>query len=294
MSHFVVVVIGEDVDGQLAPYDEQIECEPVSQGTVSQDDLDYFEKYYRENEPKETEGLTFDELYEKFGESWNGGNWVKNEDGTYEEFSTYNPDSKWDWYVVGGRWSGYFKLKPGADGEVGEPGVFGNTAPEQTADIVLKKDVDFEGMMNESGESAGKKYDLVFEAIKDTPINESWDVIRDRSVDIDIARTSYGEQPRVEAFKALTQTEIGRETFGWSESVDDYNVDRETFVQRARNRAISPFAIVKDGEWYEKGRMGWFGMSTDEMSQDEWNQKVVELFESVPEDTVFTAVDCHI
>ena len=28
--------------------------------------------------------------------------------------TTYNRDAKWDWYEVGGRWSGFLKLKPGA------------------------------------------------------------------------------------------------------------------------------------------------------------------------------------
>ena len=29
--------------------------------------------------------------------------------GTGEATTTYNPDSKWDWYTVGGRWSAYVK-----------------------------------------------------------------------------------------------------------------------------------------------------------------------------------------
>lgn len=29
------------------------------------------------------------------------------------QLSNYNPDSKWDWYCVGGRWSGFFKNKKG-------------------------------------------------------------------------------------------------------------------------------------------------------------------------------------
>lgn len=35
-----------------------------------------------------------------------------NEDG--DLISTYNPDSKWDWYEVGGRWEGQLLLKTGA------------------------------------------------------------------------------------------------------------------------------------------------------------------------------------
>ena len=33
-----------------------------------------------------------------------------------EPLSTYNPDSKWDWYVIGGRWDGWIQEKD-ANGE---------------------------------------------------------------------------------------------------------------------------------------------------------------------------------
>ena len=36
--------------------------------------------------------------------------WGLDEEGVYR-LTTYNPNSKWDWYEVGGRWTGYFKLK---------------------------------------------------------------------------------------------------------------------------------------------------------------------------------------
>ena len=41
-----------------------------------------------------------------------------NEDGKYGYWR--NPQSKWDWYVDGGRWSGFFTLKNGKSGVLGE------------------------------------------------------------------------------------------------------------------------------------------------------------------------------
>lgn len=32
--------------------------------------------------------------------------------------SCYNPDARWDWYEIGGRWSGYYTQKDGKDGDV--------------------------------------------------------------------------------------------------------------------------------------------------------------------------------
>lgn len=65
--------------------------------------------------------------------------------GTYK--STYNPDSKWDWYQVGGRWTGYFKLKKDRKmpHHIGQPGVFDNE-PKHDADVAYVGDIDFEAM----------------------------------------------------------------------------------------------------------------------------------------------------
>lgn len=54
----------------------------------------------------------FDSLYEENGNDWNSNNWRKNENGEWCEYSTYNPNSKWDWYDdCGGRFSGCIKTK---------------------------------------------------------------------------------------------------------------------------------------------------------------------------------------
>lgn len=56
----------------------------------------------------------FAECYEENGNDWNGNRWKLNEEtGIWEEWSTYNPDSKWDWYSIGGRWSDGIKTKSG-------------------------------------------------------------------------------------------------------------------------------------------------------------------------------------
>jgi hypothetical protein len=56
----------------------------------------------------------FDSLYEENGNDWNSNNWRKNEDGEWCEYSTYNPQSVYDWYDIdGGRWGGCIKTKSG-------------------------------------------------------------------------------------------------------------------------------------------------------------------------------------
>ena len=55
----------------------------------------------------------FDNQYEEHGEDWNGSRWKKNDNGVLEEWSTYNPDSKYDWHSLGGRWGKSIKTKSG-------------------------------------------------------------------------------------------------------------------------------------------------------------------------------------
>lgn len=128
----------------------------------------------------------------------------KNDDG---EMTTYNPNSKWDWYQVGGRWTGFFKKKKGAKGKVMQipESLIGFYQPAKRgyADVIKVKDVD-------------------------------WD-----------------------------NTE-------------------------------SPYAILHEGNWFAVGEMGWFGVSNDSMTQEEYEKKYKEIISSLPDDCELTAVDCHI
>ena len=58
--------------------------------------------------------------------------------------------------------------------------------------------------------------------------------------------------------------------------------------------AIATFAIIKDGKWYEKGEMGWWGCVGNEKEQDHWNEEFAKLFDAIPDDEIVTVVDCHI
>lgn len=57
---------------------------------------------------------------------------------------------------------------------------------------------------------------------------------------------------------------------------------------------ISVFAVVKDGKWYERGKMGWFAVVSDEKDKDAWSEEVKQLLASLPPDTLLTMYDCHI
>ena len=55
---------------------------------------------------------------------------------------------------------------------------------------------------------------------------------------------------------------------------------------------IHTFAILKDGKWYEKGNMGWWGVVSDENEQ--WDKEFERIISEVNDNELITIVDCHI
>lgn len=199
MSHFTVLVVGKNPEKQLSPYDENIEVYVTKK--EKQDFIDYYTK--DKNPEGINDGKTFAQLYKEHGEGWNNNEWKSVGHGKLAQYSTYNKLSKWDWYSLGGRWTGFFKLKEGKTGEVGEEGLMTQPAKEGFADSALKGNVDLE------------------------------------------------------------------------------NSEQQT-----------TFAIVKDGKWIEKGKMGWWACVSDE--DKNWDKKFKKIWDSIKDDELVSLYDCHI
>lgn len=289
MSHYTVLVIGEDYERQLAPYNEDIRVAPYRDYDQS---LDWLRRLYEE-ENEGAESPSDEELVRFHNEKYGDDDRLRiDEKGVYR-LSTYNPNSKWDWYTVGGRWRGYFKLKQGVRigiSQVGSPGTFDNP-PTHDADVVYKGDVDIEGMRDHAGHEAGETWDKVHTIIDPLPEARPWRYfyagVEAKKITLEEARTAFHEQPRCKALAA-------DEDLRWFD-VEPFQVSRERYVQRARDRALSTYAYVKDGEWFAPGEMGWWGVSTEEEEQKEaFVQEFNKMLDDLPDDTLLTLVDCHI
>lgn len=169
MSHFTVLVVGDDVDDLLDPFSEHLEVDHVitKQGLIDGEkrSMDYYleldEKYQADPEEYAEKCSHSGHLDFVRGQmqdmihSWTDDDWHKhalrfydesarNEDGSIN--STYNPKSKWDWYQVGGRWSDSLKVKPHSkSGSSGERSwsLDGIEHVRGFADSALKGDVDW-------------------------------------------------------------------------------------------------------------------------------------------------------
>lgn len=67
--------------------------------------------------------------------------------------------------------------------------------------------------------------------------------------------------------------------------------DKDTFVY---SRESVPFCLIIDGEWYEKGEMGFWCVVHNEKSGEEWKEFVNSKIAELPEDSEVVNVDFHI
>lgn len=309
MSHFTVLVIGDNPEDQLAGYHE-FECTGYNDqyivdvdqtdevlATLKEytDNTDYdnvedplreaLEYYGLEDRIVEDEGEVDKADEHKFGYA------VVKDGALVKAVRRTNPNAKWDWYLLGGRWTGFFKMKDGVAGNIGEPGLMTDIAESGYADQARLADIDIEGMRDEAAQKAGEHYDKIMEVIAGTEQNKSWDDLKTENPALsdDAIRTLYWDQPRCKAWQAHDYTKMF-----WRSSPEDYLISRDEHVANARKKAITTFAVVKDGEWYERGSMGWWGCVSNEKSDDEWIDQFSALFDNLPGDTLMSLYDCHI
>jgi hypothetical protein len=254
MSHFTVLVINDNIEEQLEPFYE-LEC------SMNQKDM--------KNDPRAefVEEMTTEELTEDFLKN-------RNEDPEYyydtlEDFASEyhgyikdeveevwgrftNPNSKWDWYQIGGRWTGMFKIKENPkypeDIQVGSTGLMTERAEPGYADSIRLCDIDFEGMKKDKKERAEKNWLSIQDKLSKDDKNVFWE---------------YGI---------------------------DKNTTKEQFIEDSCR--FSTYALLKDGEWYAKGEMGWWAVSSNE--DENWFEEFDKMIKSLPENTLLTVVDCHI
>ncbi|HET7713886.1 MAG TPA: hypothetical protein VFK94_06625 [Patescibacteria group bacterium] len=171
------------------------------------------------------------------------GEWFRPEGGG-------KPESKWDWWVIGGRWSG----------------ALGGNDP---------------------------KYDPAM-----NPINYS----RCRYCDGSGTRSDMNPRPDWSRQADPLHPVIGEgcnvcHGTGWEFRFGDWVVPEDGNIRRLKDvpETFDPFALVTpNGEWHERGRMGWFGVAHDEKSMVEWRKNWAEQVRNLHPDTWAVIVDCHV
>jgi len=269
MSHFTVLVIGaeneQQVEEMLHPFweldlnREYIAKDPravfqkkfaTSPTNAIIPTIPYVEDAYREflEDEKNVKFLNKHNLQYSSAKEWAEechGCYLNKEAQYYGYY--HNPNAKWDWFSIGGRWTGYFKLKEGAIGGLGTPGVFGNSPKDGYADFVEKGDIDWEGMRKDALADAKKWWE-----------------------------EAEGKDKSDRYFKYGIRKEDTEESY------------------LKRQSSTATFAVVKDGKWYEKGKMGWWAITSEEKEDGMWEEEFDKLISDIPDTTPLALVDCHI
>lgn len=203
-----------------------------------------------------------------------------------------NPHKKWDWWQLGGRWSGLLRVKEGALALSGRPGLFGARSSDHplSADQALVRDIDFETLRAEARAEAYELWDSVQAIVSRHPPFEDWETLRDRSGGkLDAARDIFWAQPAVAALR-----DAFKDSWGLDIELQAARMDRAAYAQMRADGAFVTFAVVKDGRWYERGEMGWWGCVTDEKDEASWTREFAKLIDGLPGDACLSVVDCHI
>ena len=327
--HFSVMVFGDNVEQQMAPFQE------TNMGPIAQDYMEKIDRtdevhelfqerrqYYRLSDGRYVEYMqahhrdvsgnmvliagaiavelsadearchgvgyaTLDDAAEDLGAEREGDRF----------FIWDNPNSRWDGWVVGGRWSGTLKLLPGRQGYTAMPLEFDpefakilNKPQAATwqptpgyCDQAKKMDIDWVGMQAEAGAKAGAEWDLVNSWTK----GERWSTWAELHAKFtgDLARDHYASQPAIKAIREGLQT-LPPEQRRWL--IDDgWLGTREDFVSAAEKRAGVPFAIIFNGAWLDSD-------TVDQETDADWNTQFHAILDRVPDEEMVTIVDCHV
>lgn len=309
MSHFSVAILTkgkpsiEDIEDILAPYQEN-NCGDCPEKYMEFYDYENYRTVY-ENETTKAYQLFNGEIVEyPTDEQKDGATEItisfKELYDTFEQFlekylcACYdeekkqygyweNPDARWDWWVLGGRWAGLLKLPKkntvsfdemmsGIDGKEtdysrGEKSPFSDYDPYESQEFILADIARVKDIITEPEASDVTKSKLFWELkIEERePVNDEEKKIKDGFM-------LYTKKYYLEKYKT-------------KEKYIDLTTRFQTYA-----------VITKDGEWIEPGTMGWWGCSNalDEDEETYLNNYHKLVFENADEDDYITIVDCHI
>jgi hypothetical protein len=304
MSHFSVVVCIDDpnkLEAVLAPFDENLETEPYRDYENDAPTEYWAVRHLREENGlnPDDDTLTWAQVAEVYNARYEGGGddpLLIAEDGRAYTMSVRNPEAKWDYWRIGGRWGGYFRYREDQRDNVIKP-KRGWDSPDAihpcSCDGGQKSALDLSALRDAKAEEARKSYAEFRALVAGTPEARPWKEFLGRGLvegyTIGRAREEYHSQPRVAA--------LSGSDFQWhNDVIGTFQQPERLYVEKERARAVPGFALLTlDGKWMAPGQMGWFGCSTDdEGSRIGYWEAANAYIEALPDDAWLIAVDCHI
>ena len=146
-----------------------------------------------------------------------------------------NPNRKWDWYEIGGRWNRHLLVKEDVDiDDIGRPS-WGNTKSEK----------------------------------KVAPLGYKW-VNACKIKDLELDKMMEGKYEKEKRFwelkveEQLPQNEEEKEMLKWDWYKKEYYTERYSSKEEYAKwqSMFATFAMLDEKGWHEKGEMGWWGVDS--------------------------------
>jgi hypothetical protein len=218
----------------------------------------------------------FNNIYSTFDEymtDWCGYTEKNPKTGKFERWT--NPNSKWDWYAVGGRWEGLLSLKNG-----------GNSS------WAVVSDVDFDRMYTKEQDKLEKEWKLFHQLYNEC--DKEWSNIEEDGY----LRWS-NRNPRVK--ELLTSDSYLRAKYAFDKmdwimwSLDDVMSFFKKNIEEYSSPGGLTYAFIdNNGNWNQKGEMGWFGIDDPDKATNCYDGEWWKFVQSLRLDNNIYIVDCHI
>ena len=183
-----------------------------------------------------------------------------------------NPNAQWDWYSVGGGFGGRLLVRSEVVNYIPSEAKT-DEAWYKLADGARMGDIAWAKMKEVLQTAAIAHYHKLVEAFETGDLSQISRFVTRKDDGI------YGWPDYCLYKKGETQEEYLRRI---GRSNDDQYL-------------LSTFAYVDtDGVWHESGNMGWWGISTNNKDERNWNDEMQEFLGSLKEDDFLVILDCHI
>lgn len=271
MTHYMVLVVGDNPSAILAPYSHHTKMPRriIQTGDAVRKDMIEKIKMAKEKDPnclrpheKELLGINPDDMSDmiQWAKKW----FAEEVDSEGNLWSDENQNEKYDYFVIGGRYAGSLILLPGREGKKGKKSwVHGQDDPYCTdnhirVDQARVEDIDWRSMKREMMDGAGNDYLDHMEYISSL-----------------VQKGELKLASEIEKFFNLS------------------GVSQDEYVSEYGYWA--PYAIVDTKGWNSVGEAGYFGSSSESREERvRWRKTFYDTYIAhLPKKTIVTIVDCH-
>lgn len=319
MSHYLVTVrvtakrlaahggdMSETLEAMLAPFEESPKA--GSPFLVFDDRHVEARVEYETGKTTQTRGSTptnmqetevpFTDVYPTFAEFAKDYHGYEPHPETKRYGRWHNPNAKWDWWTIGGRWTGFYPLPAGAKPALGESGAFGNAPTPGHGDLVRVREIDMSKVAADQIVRAEEFWGQWLQFVQGVKL-DAWNGPRRTAIDLGLIQV-------VESTVVSTETTVAISWAGTVPSTDNRKgwtdvcniVTHEDFMRDYIDHfnPITTYAALDNDGWHAPGTMGWFACSDESPGQSlAFKREFVKRFiDGAADDDTLVVVDCHI